>query len=98
MSRLHANVDDYLRLRRAHGFKLKDEERLLGQFVDHVEAAGATTLTTDVASMFNVIVSGRAPASHTRARAFARAARICPSSRSSTDLITRCVVVSDARG
>ncbi len=35
--------------------------------------------------MFSVIDSGRAPAAHTRARAVARAARICASSRSSTD-------------
>ncbi len=47
--------------------------------------------------MFNVIDSGRAPASHTRERATARAARTWASSCSSTDLITRCVVVSDAR-
>ena len=51
---------------------------------------------TSVASMFSVIVSGRAPASHTRARAAARAARIRSSSCSSIDFSTRWVVVSDA--
>jgi hypothetical protein len=47
--------------------------------------------------MFSVIVSGRAPASHTRARASARALRTRPSSAPSIDFSTRCVVVSDAR-
>ena len=51
---------------------------------------------SNVASMFNVIDPGRAPASHARARALARAARIRLRSCSSIDLITRCVVVSDA--
>lgn len=49
MSGLQARVDEYLRLRRALGFKLKEEERLLGQFVDHLEAAGASTVTTELA-------------------------------------------------
>jgi integrase/recombinase XerD len=35
----------YLALRRALGFKLKTTGRLLGQFVDHIDAQGATTLT-----------------------------------------------------
>ncbi len=33
MSGLQAHVDDYLRLRRALGLKLKEDERLLGQLV-----------------------------------------------------------------
>ncbi len=49
MSGLQAHVDDYLRLRRALGFKLKEDERVLGQFVAHVEAAGATTVTSELA-------------------------------------------------
>jgi hypothetical protein len=43
-----------------------------------------------------VIDAGRAPASHTRARASARAARTRPSSCSSIDFNTLCDVVSDA--
>jgi integrase/recombinase XerD len=46
---LEAHVDDYLRLRRALGFKLKEEERLLGQLVGYVETAGATTLSSELA-------------------------------------------------
>ncbi len=49
MSGLQAHVDDYLRLRRALGFKLKEDGHLLGKLIAHVEAAGATTLTTELA-------------------------------------------------
>jgi integrase len=46
---LQAHVDDYLRLRRAVGFKLKEDERTLGQLVSYLEAAGATTVTSELA-------------------------------------------------
>ena len=49
MSGLQAHVDEYLRLRRALGFKLKEEERLLGQLVGYLDAAGARTVTTELA-------------------------------------------------
>jgi integrase/recombinase XerD len=49
MSGLQAHVDDYLRLRRALGFKLKEDERLLGQVVGYLEAAGAETVSTELA-------------------------------------------------
>jgi integrase/recombinase XerD len=49
MSTLQEHVDDYLRLRRALGFKLEREERLLGQLVAHLEAAGAATLSGELA-------------------------------------------------
>ena len=49
MSGPQAHVDDYLRLRRALGFKLKEEERLLGQLVGSLQAAGATTVTSQLA-------------------------------------------------
>jgi integrase/recombinase XerD len=42
-------LEDYLRLRRALGFKLKNAGRLLGRFVDHLEAQGIDTITTDTA-------------------------------------------------
>lgn len=48
MSGLQAHVDEYLRLRRALGFKLKEEERLLGQLVGYLNAAGARTVTTEL--------------------------------------------------
>jgi integrase/recombinase XerD len=49
MSGLQAHVDEYLRLRRALGFKLREEERMLGQLVGYLDVAGATTVTTDLA-------------------------------------------------
>jgi integrase len=49
MSDLQAHVDEYLRLRRALGFKLKEEERLLGQLVGYLEAVDAMTVTSELA-------------------------------------------------
>jgi integrase len=49
MSALDAHVHDYLRLRRALGFKLKPEGRLLPQLVAYLDAAGASTLTSELA-------------------------------------------------
>jgi integrase len=49
MSMLHEHVDDYLRLRRALGFKLERHERLLPQLVADLAAAGASTLTSGLA-------------------------------------------------
>src|SRR5436190_21927503 len=48
MSGLQAQVDDYLRLRRALGFKLKEDERTLGQLVGYLEAASAETVTSEL--------------------------------------------------
>lgn len=49
MSALIGHVEDYLRLRRALGFKLEREGHLLAQFVAYLETAGATTITSDLA-------------------------------------------------
>jgi integrase len=49
MSQLRAALDDYLRIRRALGFKLERAGRLLPQFVVHLEQAGAVTVTTELA-------------------------------------------------
>jgi integrase/recombinase XerD len=49
MSDLQAHVDDYLRLRRALGFKLKEDERVLGQLVGYLEAARAETVSSELA-------------------------------------------------
>jgi integrase len=46
---LGAHVDDYLRLRRALGFKLKEDGHLLKQLIAYVEIAGATTLSSELA-------------------------------------------------
>jgi integrase len=47
MSTLTAHVDDYLRLRRALGFKLEREGQWLAGLAAHVDAAGAATLTSE---------------------------------------------------
>jgi len=49
VSGLAGHVADYLRMRRALGFKLKREGRLLPQLVAYLDAAGATTLTAQLA-------------------------------------------------
>ena len=49
MSALRQSLDDYLRLRRALGFKLEGTEWCLRGFVDLVDAAGAKHITTELA-------------------------------------------------
>jgi integrase/recombinase XerD len=49
MSALFGHLEDYLRLRRALGFKLERAGLLLPQFVAYLEQAGAATVTTELA-------------------------------------------------
>ena len=49
MSELSGHVEDYLRLRRALGFKLERAGQLLPQLVAYLEAAGAATVTSELA-------------------------------------------------
>jgi integrase/recombinase XerD len=49
MSGLQGHVDEYLRLRRALGFKLKEEGRLLDQLVAYLDAASVETVSTELA-------------------------------------------------
>jgi integrase len=49
MSVLDGHVEDYLRLRRALGYKLERHAVLLPQLVAYLEAAGATTVTSELA-------------------------------------------------
>jgi len=49
MSELARHVSDYLALRRALGFRLEREGRELPRLVAHLEAAGAATITTELA-------------------------------------------------
>ena len=49
MSQLSCHVGDYLAMRRALGFKLAKEGRLLRDFAAFAESAGAGTVTTDLA-------------------------------------------------
>jgi len=46
MTTLRQALADYLRLRRSLGYKLHRPEKLLGQFLDYLETAGANTITT----------------------------------------------------
>ena len=61
MSALQAHVDEYLRLRRALGFKLERDGRLLGQLVAYLEAAGASTVTTRAGDLVGATARRRAP-------------------------------------
>ena len=49
MTALGLMVDDYLTLRRAMGYKLKDHGWLLADFVASLDSIGATTITSDKA-------------------------------------------------
>ena len=49
MSALSGHVEDYLRLRRALGFKLERAGQLLPQLVAYLEAAGSATITSELA-------------------------------------------------
>lgn len=46
---LSGHVEDYLRLRRGLGYQLERAGELLPQLVGYLEAAGATTVTSDLA-------------------------------------------------
>jgi integrase/recombinase XerD len=49
---LREALADYLRIRRRLGFELKADQRLLEQFVDFLERAGAVRITTELALMW----------------------------------------------
>ena len=49
MSTLSKHLDNYLKLRRQLGFKLRDAGRLLGQFVRFAEEHGGSAITTKLA-------------------------------------------------
>lgn len=49
MSPLHRAVQDYLTIRRAMGFKLSRQAKLLAQFADYAEQRGAARITVDLA-------------------------------------------------
>src|SRR6266545_5544201 len=49
MSSLQRHVDDYLRLRRGLGFKLERHGQILPQLAAYLEAAGASTVTRELA-------------------------------------------------
>jgi integrase/recombinase XerD len=61
MSRLSGHAADYLELRRALGFKLAKEGRLLPDFAAFAEAAGADTVTVDLAVRWAARADGTSP-------------------------------------
>jgi integrase/recombinase XerD len=76
MSALSGHVEDYLRLRRALGYKLERAGHLLPQLVAHLEAVGSQTLTTELAISWARLPAEARPnhwaARLTVARGFAR--------------------------
>ena len=61
MSNLASHVDDYLRLRRALGFKLEWPGHLLPQLLAYLDDAGAATLTADLAIAWAQLPQGVQP-------------------------------------
>jgi integrase/recombinase XerD len=61
MSALGGHMADYLRLRRALGYKLKRPGEELPQFVAFLDAAGAQTITVDIAVAWAQLSEGAQP-------------------------------------
>ena len=62
MSReLRAKVEEYLRIRRALGFKLEDHARSLSAFIDLLERIGASTPTVEAALQWATAPQGVQP-------------------------------------
>jgi integrase len=61
MTSLDQHVQDYLRTRRALGFKLEREGRLLADFAAFTAQAGAETVTIDIAVAWAVLPQGATP-------------------------------------
>lgn len=61
MSDLAGHVQNYLKMRRALSFKLKREGQVLPQLVAYLEAAGAQTLTAELAISWAGLPQGVTP-------------------------------------
>jgi integrase/recombinase XerD len=61
MSSLRQACEDYLRIRRALGFKLERAGELLPRFIDYLESAGADTITTEHALRWATLPSTAKP-------------------------------------
>jgi integrase/recombinase XerD len=61
VSGLSSHIEDYLAMRRALGFKLGKEGRLLRDFAAFAEAAGVSTVTTDVAVAWAILPQNASP-------------------------------------
>jgi integrase/recombinase XerD len=76
MSPLRQHLDDYLQIRRALGFKLISEGKLLDSFVAYMDSAGADTVTVAQALRWATLPSSAKPVYHAKrlraVRGFAR--------------------------
>jgi integrase/recombinase XerD len=63
---LHERVDEYLRLRRALGFRLRNEGRALAQFAGYLERQGAATVTAGHAITWAQLPQGVHPVTWTQ--------------------------------
>jgi integrase/recombinase XerD len=61
MSRLQQHADEYLRLRRALGFKLTEHGQILPQLVSYLEAADQTTVKSELAIAWARLPQGVQP-------------------------------------
>ena len=61
MTDLDRHVQEYLKLRRALGFKLQRDGEVLPQFVAYLEAAGSATLTAELAISWARLPEGVQP-------------------------------------
>ena len=61
MTDLRETLADYLALRRSLGYRLVDAEHLLTQFLDYLEANGATAITTPFALSWATLPVGASP-------------------------------------
>lgn len=61
MSALSQAVEDYISVRRSLGYKLAESGRLLPDFVIYLEAAGATTVSTELAVAWATQPTGSTP-------------------------------------
>ena len=61
MNTLRTTVEEYLRIRRALGFKLQRDEKLLLGFVEFCDSEGSTTITTELALRWATLPAGTSP-------------------------------------
>jgi integrase len=66
MTVLHGHVQEYLRLRRALGFKLAWPGTILPQFADYLQAAGSSTVTDELAIAWAQLPTGVHPVTWTQ--------------------------------
>lgn len=61
MSRLRESLEDYLTIRRALGYKLETQGRMLADFLAFADEAGARIITTDLALAWALLPSAATP-------------------------------------